>query len=321
MPIGLILIGVFRLSLCQSMANFILIGLCILAGILFRKSKTLPKDAHKGINAWIIYIALPAVSFKYLPHITWTKDLLFPALAPICIWILGWLFITFYAKFTKVGKATSGGLKLVSSLSNTSFIGFPLIIAYFSEKELAIAIICDQITFTLLSTIGIIVAIRSSQQQKLSAKLVLKKVLTFPPLIGCILALIIPHYINVSALDILFDKLAGTVGPLALFSIGLQLKFGGWYSELKHISFALLYKLILAPAAVLTIAVLLGLNGMIAKITIFEMAMPTLLTAGVVADQYNLNPKVSNLVVGLGILLSFITTGLWWLVLTYSGLF
>ena len=302
------------------MANFILIGLCILAGILFRKSKTLPKDAHKGINAWIIYIALPAVSFKYLPHITWTKDLLFPALMPTCVWMLGWLFITAYSKFTKISRATSGGLKLVSSLSNTAFIGFPLIIAYFSEKELAIAIICDQVTFTLLSTIGIVVAIRSSQQQKLSAKLVLKKVLTFPPLIGCLLALTLPRYLDLSSLDTLFDKLAGTVGPLALFSIGLQLKFGGWFSEIKHISFALSYKLILAPLAVLAIALLLGMSGIITRITIFEMAMPTLLTAGVVADQYNLNPRVSNLVVGIGILLSFITTGVWWLVLTYSGL-
>lgn len=302
------------------MANFILIGLCILAGILFRKSKTLPKDAHKGINAWIIYIALPAVSFKYLPHITWTKDLLFPAFAPIAVWVFGWLFITLYSRFRKISKATSGGLKLVSSLSNTSFIGFPLIIAYFSEKELAIAIICDQITFTLLATIGIIAAIRSSQQQKLSAKLVLKKVLTFPPLIGCTFALIIPHYVDISSLNPLFDKLAGTVGPLALFSIGLQLRFGGWFSEIKHISFALLYKLILAPIVVLIIALLLNMNGIITKITIFEMAMPTLLTAGVVADQYNLNPKVSNLVVGIGILLSFITTGIWWLILNYSGL-
>lgn len=302
------------------MANFILIGLCIIAGILFRKSKALPKDAHKGINAWIIYIALPAVSFKYLPHIVWTKDLLVPALAPICVWLFGWLFITIYAQFNQLSRASSGGLKLVSSLSNTSFIGFPLIIAYFSEKELAIAIICDQITFTLLSTIGIIVAIRSSQQQKLNAKLVLKKVLTFPPLIGCILALILPRYFDLSSLDILFDKLAGTVGPLALFSIGLQLKFGGWFSEIKHISFALFYKLILAPLCIFIIAIFLGINGMIAKITIFEMAMPTLLTAGVVADQYNLNPKVANLVVGIGILLSFITTGIWWLLLTYSGM-
>lgn len=302
------------------MANFILIGLCIIAGILFRKSKTLPKDAHKGINAWIIYIALPAASFKYLPHITWTKELLFPALAPICVWLFGWLFVSLYTRQQKLSRATSGGLKLVSALSNTSFLGFPLIAAYFNEKDQAIAIICDQVTFMLLSTIGIVVAIRSSQNQKLSAGLVVKKVLTFPPLIGCVLALTIPHLINIAPLTPLFEKLAATVGPLALFSIGLQLKFGGWFGELKHIGFALLYKLILAPLVVLAIAVLLNLNGIITKITIFEMAMPTLVTAGVVADQYNLNSKLSNLVVGVGIVLCFVTTGLWWLLLTYSGL-
>jgi predicted permease len=303
------------------MANFILIGLCILAGILFRKNKVLPKDAHKGINAWIIYLALPAVSFKYLPHITFTQDLLLPALAPVCVWALGWLYITCYQKFNpKMSRATQGGLKLTSSLSNTSFIGFPLILAYFSENEIAIAIICDQITFALLSTIGIIVAIRSSQTQKLSMQLVAKKVFTFPPLIGCVLALTLPRFIDISALDPLFDKLAGTVGPLALFSIGLQLKFGGWFSELKHIGVALLYKLILAPLAIMLIVITIGMTGTIAKITIFEMAMPTLLTSGVIADQYNLNPKVANLVIGIGIVLSFITSAIWWVVLTYSGL-
>ena len=303
------------------MANFILIAICILAGIFFRKSGTLPKDAHKGINSWIIYIALPAVSFKYLPHIKFTNDLILPALAPIVVWFFGWLYITIYKRSNlKISQATAGGLTLTSSLSNTSFIGFPLILAYFSEKEIAIAIICDQITFTILSTLGIIVAIRSAQGQHLSAKLVLKKVLTFPPFLACVLALTIPRYIDISSLDPLFDKLASTVGPLALFSIGLQLKFGGWFGEIKYISTALIYKLILAPLIVLLLAVAFKLNGITAKIAIFEMAMPTLLTAGVVADQYNLNPKVSNLVVGIGIVLSFVTTGLWYLILTYSGL-
>lgn len=304
------------------MANFILIGLCIFAGIYFRKSGKLPKDAHKGINAWIINIALPAVSFKYLPHITFTSELLLPALSPIIIWCCGWLYITFYGfSNKKISKATQGGLKLTSSLSNTSFIGFPLIMAYFSEKEIGIAIICDQITFMLLATIGIVVAIRSSQNQKLEAKMVLKKVLTFPPIWGCVLALTLPRFVDISALDPLFDKLASTVGPLALFSVGLQLRFGGWFSEIKHISFALFYKLLLAPLIITLVAIAFSLKGMIPKIAIFEAAMPTLLTSGIIADQYNLNPKVANLVIGVGIVLAFITTGIWFAFLNYSGLF
>ena len=31
------------------------------AGMLFRMSKLLPADAHKGINAWIIYLAYIAI--------------------------------------------------------------------------------------------------------------------------------------------------------------------------------------------------------------------------------------------------------------------
>jgi len=303
------------------MANFLLIAICILSGIWFRKSGKLPKDAHKGINAWIINIALPAVSFKYLPHITFSKELIFPLASPVIIWVFGWLYFTLYARSQQLSKATLGGLKLTGSLSNTSFIGFPLIIAYFSEKEIGTAILCDQITFALLSTIGIVVAIRSSQNQKLNLALVFKKVLTFPPIWGFILALTLPKFVDLSPLNPLFDKLASTVGPLALFSVGLQLKFGGWFGELKHISFALLYKLMVAPLIVTLVAIAFGMKGMVPKIAIFEAAMPTLLTAGIVADQYNLNPKLSNLVVGVGIVLAFITTGIWWLILTYAGWF
>lgn len=300
------------------MSNFILIALCIIAGIFFRRSGKLPKDAHKGINAWIINIALPAVSFKYLPYITWSKALLLPALAPVVVWLCGWLYITLYARSQKsMSKATQGGLKLVTGLSNTSFVGFPLITAYFSENELGIAIIADQVTFMLLATIGIIVAIRSSQKEQLKAGTVLKKVFRFPPLICCALALILPHYIDLQPLQPLFEKLAATVGPLALFSIGLQLKFSGWQSEFRHISAALLYKLIIAPALVLGIVLLCRATGITGQIAVFEMAMPTLLTSGIIADQYNLNPKLSNLVIGIGILCSFVTTFLWWLVLHY----
>jgi predicted permease len=300
------------------MSNFILIGLCMTAGFLMRKYHLVPKDAYKGINTWLIYMALPAASFKYIPHIEWSTSLIFPALAPVIIWCCGWLFVTLYKRTQpQMSPATVGGLKLVAGLCNTSFVGFPLIMAYFSEQELSIAIICDQVTFLLLSTIGIIVALRTSQKQKLSTKVLFKRLATFPPLLGCIGALTIPHFIEVSPLDPLFNSLAGTIGPLALFSIGMQIKLSGWRGELQHIGVILSYKLLLAPAIILAIAYAFPLQGKIPQITSFEAAMPTLLTAGIIADQYQLNPKLSNLIVGIGILLSLITTAFWHSIIIY----
>jgi predicted permease len=298
------------------MTHFLLIGICIIAGMLFRRSHILPADAHKGINAFIIYLALPAVSFKYLPHIQWSSQLLFAALAPVIVWAGAWLYVTLYGRATGMDKATAGGMKLTSGLCNTSFLGFPLIAAYFGEQYIGTAVICDQVSFMLISIPGIIVAVRASQQQELGVGLLLKRVLTFPPLLGCVGALVLPHFINFEPLSPLFDELAATVGPMALFSIGLQLRFTGWREEVKHLSASLIYKLMLAPALIMLMAFVLRLRGSIAQISVFEMAMSGMLTTGIVADEYHLNPKLSNLVVGLGIVCCFVTSAFWWFAVT-----
>ena len=279
--------------------------------MLFRRSGALPADAFKGINAWIIYLALPAVSFKYLPHIHWSTQLLLPALMPVIVWSGAWVYTWLYTSRQQLPKSTLAALKLSSGLSNTSFVGFPLVMAYFSDKELSIAVICDQVTFLLLSTAGVFVAIQAEGKRELPLKKIVKKVFRFPPFLGCLGALTIPHFINITFLDPLFDKLALTVGPLALFSIGLQLRFDGWRQQLKHVSASLTYKLLLAPALVFIVALIFSLKGNATKVAIFEAAMPTLLTSGIVADEYNTDPKLVNLIIGISIVIAFATTAMW----------
>lgn len=293
------------------MANFILIGFCILAGFVFRRRNMVPADAHKAINGWIITIALPAVSFKYLPTITWTNDLLLPALSPIILFIGAILFTRLISVWLKPNRANTGVLQLTSGLSNTSFVGFPLIVAYFNEKELSIAIIADQVTFLLFSTVGILIAVKSGGKANITLPQLLKKILLFPPFVGCVAALTIPHWVDVSALQPFFNILATTVAPLALFSIGLQLSFTGWQQEVKPIAAVLAYKLFIAPLLILSIVLLLGLKGLIPQIAVFEAAMPVLLSVGVLADTYHVNPKLASLIIGISILCSFVTTYFW----------
>lgn len=297
------------------MANFLLIGICILVGLLVRRYTAIPADAYKGVNALIINLALPAVAFKYLPHIQWTKSLILPAAMPVIVWLCGWVYIKAYAAKAKLDKQTESGLKLVTGLSNTSFLGFPLIIAWFSDDALGIAVICDQVTFMLLATAGIVVAMNASEKHTLSAGAVLKKMFSFPPFVGCVAALVLPLFLNLSPFDPLFDMLAATVAPLALFSIGLQLKFDGWGRELNHLAASFLYKLVLAPLIIFSIVYFMGMKGIIPQISIFESAMPSHLTATIVASEFNLNPKLTSLVAGIGIVISFVTTALWYFII------
>src|SRR5699024_5898159 len=125
------------------MINFILIEFCIMAGMLFRRADLIPKNAHKSITIWVLYIALSAVSFKYIPQIEWSTEMLFPVLSTILVWIGSWVYIEFYSRYKKYSQRSRSTLELASGYGNTSFIGFPLIMAYFSEQNLSIAVICD----------------------------------------------------------------------------------------------------------------------------------------------------------------------------------
>lgn len=295
------------------MVNFVLIAVCIIAGMVFKATKSIHPDAHKGINTWILYLALPAVSFKYLPKVHWTTEMLFPIVATFLTSVFCFFFMMFYSKSKGYSRRSRSTLELVSGYSNTSFIGFPLILAFYGESLLSIAIICDQTMFFSLSTMGIIAAVKGgSKSGKVSAIFILKRLITFPPLVGCIAALALSQFIDFTLAEPFFDKLAATVSPLALFSVGLQLKFSGWKKLIPQMSASMFYKLIVAPAITLGLAFLLGIKGNIAKITIFESAMPTVVTASIIAEQFRLNTKLANLTIGFSIIVGLFTSAVWY---------
>ena len=294
-----------------------MIGVCIIAGMLLKATKSIHPDAHKGINTWILYLALPAVSFKYIPKIEWSVQMLFPILGTLFITLFSYFFMLFYGKWKGYGNRSVSTMQLISGYSNTSFIGFPLVSAFFGESLLSIAIICDQTMFMTLSTLGIYCALKGGHESDtgVSAKFILKRLFTFPPFIGCISALVLSQLVDLSPAEPFFDKLAATVGPLALFSVGLQLKFNGWKKYISQISVAMLFKLFLAPGLVLGLAFVFGVKGDVAKITIFEAAMPTLVTASIIAEQFRLNTKLTNLTIGFSIMLGFFSTAFWYYVI------
>ena len=296
-----------------TMINFVLILLCIASAMLLKSAKAIHPDAHKGINTWIIYLALPAVSLKYIPKIQWSTEMLFPILSTVLIMIGSKILMSLYSKKKGYSERSRSTMELASGYSNTSFIGFPLIAAFYGEEMLSIAIICDQTMFFLLSTFGIVTALKGgSNSGKIETKYILNRLFTFPPFLGCLGALIFSPLLDFTFAEPLFDKLAATVSPLALFSVGLQLKFNGWKKLLPQISFSMLYKLLIAPLLVFIAALLLGIKGDVAKISVFEAAMPTLISSSIIAEQFRLNTKLTNLIIGISIIVGLFSTLIWY---------
>lgn len=300
------------------MADILIIPACILTGILLSKFKFFPENSFRVINALIIYVTLPAFTLFYIPQINITNELLFPAAAPWIIFLFSVPFFILTGKIFKWDKTNTGALILTGGLANTAFVGFPVLMALYGEEGLKLGVIADQAgSFLVLSTLGIITASVFSSGSY-SIRKIAKDVLTYPSFIAFIISLImlaagIRH--SETSAGLLYAIGKPTI-ILALISVGLQLKPKFERLLWKELSLGLAYKLIAAPLLIFILYYyIFGLKGLVFHVSLIESAMPPMIMGSVLAVQFNLNPRLANLMVGVGIPLSAVTLLLWWLIM------
>lgn len=299
------------------MANIILLAVCLLAGIGLKRTGRFPAATPVSLNAFIIHISLPALAILHIHNLKPDSSLVLTAAMAWLLFGCAWLLFGWAGKLFKLDRKTVGALILVAGLGNTSFVGLPMIEAYFGKGALGIGIIADQLgSFMVLSTLGIFVATYYSAGS-VSPRQMVRKVLMFPPFQALLLAFLLrPLQFPDWAVTIL-EKLGGTLTPLALVSVGFQLQFGGMKAMVKPLSAGLAYKLLLGPAIIYLLYVtLLGASGTAVQVTIFEAAMAPMITAGIIAIDHDLNPPLVGMLVGIGIPLSFLTLHFWHMFLT-----
>lgn len=287
------------------MDNLALLAVCFVSGIVLRRSGRLPDNAPSAINGFIIHISLPALILLYVHRLPIDSSLLYPIAAP-------W-------KAARWSAQTTGGLILSGSLANTSFVGLPMIEAFYGVAFLGVGILIDQLgTYLVLSTLGIIVAATCSNggNGSVSAAAVLRKVVTFAPFQALLIALVLRPIEFPEGLEQLLGRLGATLAPLALVSVGYQLRFADLKGRIPALTLGLLFKLILGPLLITLVLVkFMGANGPVTQVTIFEAAMAPQIGAAIVAMEHKLDPPLVTLMVGIGIPLSFLTLPLWWYLL------
>jgi predicted permease len=301
------------------MTNLLLLGLCFALGIWLRRSNRLPADAHQVLNAFIINVALPALILRYVPLLSPQPALLIPALVPWMLFAFGMLFFLAIGRWLGWGNRTIGGLMLSGGLANTSFVGLPMIEAFYGSYYQHIGILADQFgTYMVLSTLGTVVAmVCAGEDQRPSAGAIARKAAMFPPLQALALGILLMPFGLPDVAVAVLDRLGGTLAPLALISVGYQLRLSEIRGVRRPLIYGLFFKLLLGPALVTLVLVLgMGASGKIVQVSVFEIAMGPQIGGAIVAMQYGLNPRLVTLMVGIGIPLSIVTAAGWWLVLS-----
>jgi malate permease and related proteins len=294
----------------------LLLLVCLVAGIVLRQTGRLPDDAPTALNAYVINLALPALALAHLHRTELTPGLLASAAGAWLMLGAAALVIGVAARRMNLGPGATGALILTGGLANTSFIGLPMIEAWIGHQGLPYGIVIDQLgSYLALSTFGLLVAARySSQSMHWGA--MWKRVVTFPPLIALVVALVLRPVAFPDALSDALLRIGGTVAPVALLAVGCQLRLGDFATNRRALALGLGYKLVLGP--LLVAAVCLALVGartedadLARTVVVFEAAMGPMIGAAVVANHYKLDRAVASLMIGIGIPLSLVIAPLW----------
>lgn len=280
-------------------------------------SGKLPPTTPRYLNKYVIWIALPATILSTVPKLEISSDLLIPASMPWVVFLIGLIVFGIIRLLFHFEKPTLGALILTGSLGNTSFVGFPMLTALIGQEALKTGIIIDQAgSFLVVSTLGVITASIFSHHAT-SVKAIVKRILTFPPFIILIVALLTREMDYHPLLALFFKAMSHMLGPVALIAVGYQLRFDPHIFK-KHsgaLTAGLTYKLILAPAIIASLYALTGLGHEEWLVTSLEAAMPPMITAAIIANEHHLDEELTSLMVGIGIPLSIAMVPIWYLIL------
>lgn len=306
------------------MDKIALVTACFVIGMLLKRSGRLGDGAPKVFNTFIINVSLPAVALRYLHDIPLSFDLLYLVAMPCLLLATSLGFAMVMGRMLSLSREQVGCLALVGGVSNTSILGLPMVEAYFGRMAFGPAMVADQASLIVLCTAGVAIAtaysVRAEAGQSSLAAAVLRRIIGFPTVQAAVVAIALrPVTFPPQLLDAL-NILGGTLTPLALVSAGALFQADSLRSHLREFTIGIVGKLILGPVVILGLFVgVMGGSGPVVQVALFQAAMPSMITASVIAIDHDLSPPLATLLVTAGIPLSFVSIYLWWQVIAIMG--
>ena len=291
------------------MENLAVILACLLIGAGLRRLPQFPEQTAAALNFFVIHVSLPALVLRTVPGLAPSRELLAPALVPWALLALTAGAVLALARARRWTRETTGSLLLLAPLGNTSFLGFPMVEAFLGEAALPYAVIYDQLgSFLALATWGaVVLALYGRGAARPTATAIARRIATFPPFLALLAAFALRPVGYHPVFAHLVAALAATLVPVVMVAVGCQLRLRVGRGIAGPLAVGLGLKLVAAPLAALALCRALGVGGPATAATVFEAGMPPMISAGALALLAGLAPELSAALVGLGLLLSFVT--------------
>ena len=298
----------------------------VLCGYVATRQRLLPEAAIPGLNAYVLFFALPCLLFKFgssMPFSTLIDPTLM-AIYVVCAMVM--VFITISATLKSPDDRCGIDLKnsafgaLVAAFPNTGFMGVPLLVALLGDAAAGPVISTVLIDLVLTSTFCI--ALAQSQERfspsqsepssmRNSALRSLRGALTNPlPWSIGLGALVAATQVQLPGpVNQLIQMLADSASPVALFTIGAVLcraSLTGQATGMKtpvvqYLPVALL-KLFVHPLLVLSIGVIANALGAPVPafgltVLVLAAALPSASNVSLLAERYGAdNGRIARII-------------------------
>jgi len=263
---------------------------------------------------------MPSLILLKVPAVEISADMIIPVGVAWAWLILGSLIVILLSRWLAWPRSVEGAMLLLVTLGNTSFLGYPLVLAYFDDTVLGYAIFFDQLGgFLILSTFGLLVIAvytpaTSDHGGNLSLVSIAKKVLTFPPFLALLIAVFAPIDGVIASVNGVLGLLGKLLMPAALFVLGVQFQPKLLPEHIAPLLSAIGLKMIVAPLVALIIVVGLGSTNEVRIATVFESAMPSMITPGLMAMHAGIAPRFVATLLGYSTVFAFLSLPLFaWL--------
>ncbi len=299
----------------------------VLCGYLAGRQHVLPESAIPGLNAFVLYFALPCMLFRF-GAMTPVIELLSPAV--LAVYLACALLIVFFTVATSLGPRVS--MKdaafgaLVAAFPNAGFMGVPLLVALLGPAAAGpmICMVLADIFVTSSLCIGLAQIGGDAGSRAALLKRVLRGTLVNP----------LPWAIAIGALfsgldwrlsgpvEAVVKMLADAATPVALFTIGTVLWRAGQHAHTRtprrdYVPVALV-KLIVHPLLVFALgAVALsqrwGLSSFQLTVMMLAAALPSASNVSLLAERYGAdNGRIARIIMTSTVLAFVSFSGLAW---------
>ena len=301
----------------------------VLCGYLAARQHVLPESAIPGLNAFVLYFALPCMLFRFGMN-TPVFELLDPAV--LGVYLLCALLMVFFTVAVTLGEkvdlkdAAFGAL--VAAFPNTGFMGVPLLVALIGPSAAGPAICTITADLVVTSTLCLALAeAHGTAGHGLRAALprILKGVAKNPMPWSIALGVLCSAagFKLSGPADTIVRMLADAASPVALFTIGAVLWRAGQHAHTRtppsrFVPVALM-KLLLHPLLVLGVGVAarqLGapLSPFALTVITLVAALPSASNVSILAERYGAdNGRIARIIMSSTVLAFASFTALAWL--------